>query len=117
MERGYATGNGAVEGLHHEVFRGDAFAGEAGVATESESAVVFRVAQHDAAAGDGGGAEPSEDALAEASAALEALTTPVDGGRALQTSLLSVLFTDDGRVLVGSVPVDTLVEVAAGSGR
>ncbi|MBM7502625.1 outer membrane lipoprotein carrier protein LolA [Agromyces aurantiacus] len=59
---------------------------------------------------------PTEEQLAEASAALEALTTPVDGGRALQTSLLSVLLTEDGRVLVGSVPVDTLVEYAA-SGR
>ncbi|WP_438853604.1 LolA family protein [Agromyces sp. M3QZ16-3] len=47
---------------------------------------------------------------------LDALTTPVDGGRALQTSLLSVLFTDDGRVLAGSVPVDTLVGYAE-SGR
>ena len=56
-------------------------------------------------------------ALAEASATLEGLTTPVDGGRALQTSLLSVLQTDDGRVLAGSVPVDTLVEYAAGSDR
>ncbi|KZE93308.1 hypothetical protein AVP42_01923 [Agromyces sp. NDB4Y10] len=58
----------------------------------------------------------AEGGLAEASAALEALTTPVDGGRALQTSLLSVLLTDDGRVLAGSVPVDALVEYAA-SGR
>ncbi|WP_400997420.1 outer membrane lipoprotein carrier protein LolA [Agromyces sp. GXQ0307] len=47
---------------------------------------------------------------------LDTLTTPVDGGRALQTSLLSVLFTDDGRVLAGSVPVDTLVGYAE-SGR
>ncbi|WP_353814548.1 LolA family protein [Agromyces sp. SYSU T00266] len=47
---------------------------------------------------------------------LDALTTPVDGGRALQTSLLSVLFTDDGRVLAGSVPVDALVGYAE-SGR
>lgn len=67
-------------------------------------------------AGDGSGVSAegtSEEQLAEASAALEALTTPVDGGRALQTSLLSVLITDDGRVLAGSVPVDTLVEYAA----
>ncbi|UIP59898.1 hypothetical protein DSM26151_28120 [Agromyces marinus] len=47
---------------------------------------------------------------------LDTLTTPVEGGRALQTSLLSVLFTDDGRVLAGSVPVDALVEFAE-SGR
>jgi outer membrane lipoprotein-sorting protein len=41
------------------------------------------------------------------------LTVPVPGGRALQTSLLSVLMTDDGRVFVGAVPLATL-EAAAG---
>jgi outer membrane lipoprotein-sorting protein len=40
------------------------------------------------------------------------LTTPVAGGRALQTSLLSVLLLDDGRVLVGAVPIASL-EAAA----
>ena len=40
------------------------------------------------------------------------LTTPVPGGRALQTSLVSVLITDDGRVLAGAVPITTL-EAAA----
>ena len=43
---------------------------------------------------------------------LDELTTAVPGGRALQTSLLSVLLLDDGRVLVGAVPVATL-EAAA----
>jgi hypothetical protein len=78
------------------------------------AAAMAAIAEHQAEAGTGDGAEgSSEEQLAEASAALEALTTPVDGGRALQTSLLSVLITDDGRVLAGSVPVDTLVEYAA----
>lgn len=45
-------------------------------------------------------------------ALLDQLTTPVDGGRALSTALLSVLLTDDGRVLVGAVPVDALVAAA-----
>ncbi|MBI4942547.1 MAG: hypothetical protein HY830_17540 [Actinobacteria bacterium] len=40
------------------------------------------------------------------------LTTPVDGGRALRTALFSVLVTDDGRVLTGAVPVETLVAAA-----
>lgn len=40
------------------------------------------------------------------------LTTAVAGGRALQTSLMSVLITDDGRVLAGAVPIATL-EAAA----
>lgn len=41
------------------------------------------------------------------------LTTAVDGGRALSTSLLSVLVTDDGRVFAGAVPVSALQAVAA----
>lgn len=48
-------------------------------------------------------------------AMLESVTTAVDGGRALQTSLVSVLITD-GRVLAGAVPVSRLVE-AAQTGR
>jgi len=40
------------------------------------------------------------------------LTTAVAGGRALQTSLVSVLITDDGRILAGAVPIATL-EAAA----
>ena len=43
---------------------------------------------------------------------LEALTTPVKGGRALRTALFSVLLTDDGRVLVGAVPTSDLVAAA-----
>ncbi len=43
---------------------------------------------------------------------LDELTTPVVGGRALQTSLLSVLMMDDGRILVGAVPIASL-EAAA----
>ncbi len=40
---------------------------------------------------------------------LDQLSQPVAGGRAISTALLSILLTDDGRVLVGAVPVDTLV--------
>lgn len=43
---------------------------------------------------------------------LETVTTAVDAGRVLQTSLVSVLITDDGRVLVGAVPASRLVEAA-----
>jgi hypothetical protein len=49
----------------------------------------------------------------EAGAALQGLLEPVDGGQALRTALVSVLLTDDGRVLVGSVPVERLAEIAA----
>lgn len=40
------------------------------------------------------------------------LTRSVDGGRALSTSLLSVLVAPDGRVLVGAVPVSALQAAA-----
>jgi len=53
-------------------------------------------------------------AAAQGLAALDQLTTPVaDGGRAISTSLVSVLLTKDGRVLAGAVPVQTLVDAAA----
>ena len=61
-------------------------------------------------AGATGGADP------EASAMLGTLTEPVDGGRILQTSLVTVLFADDGRVLAGAVTADHLLDAAA-SGR
>lgn len=48
----------------------------------------------------------------DTAALYEQLTTPVDGGRLLSTTLLSVLITDDGRVLVGAVPSQTLLEAA-----
>lgn len=49
-------------------------------------------------------------------AMLESVTTAVEGGRAVETELVSVLLTDDGRVLAGAVPVSRLVE-AAQTGR
>lgn len=52
----------------------------------------------------------------EASAMLDMLTEPVDGGRILETSLVTVLLTDDGRVLAGAVTADRLLDAAA-SGR
>jgi len=66
-----------------------------------------------AAAPRSSGGEPSGSSQAGGLAALQQLTTPVAGGRALSTALLSVLFTDDGRVLAGAVPVDALVAAAA----
>lgn len=44
----------------------------------------------------------------DTSALYDQLTTPVEGGRALSSTLLSVLVLDDGRVLVGAVPVEAL---------
>ncbi|MDN4615439.1 DUF2092 domain-containing protein [Leifsonia sp. F6_8S_P_1B] len=40
------------------------------------------------------------------------LTQPVDGGRALSTSLMSAFVTDDGRVFAGAVPVSALQSAA-----
>src|SRR5690606_18992308 len=54
----------------------------------------------------GGGTELDRAAL------YEQLTIPVDGGRLLSSTLLSVLVTDDGRILVGAVPGETLLEAA-----
>ncbi|MBO3095903.1 LolA family protein [Cellulomonas dongxiuzhuiae] len=50
----------------------------------------------------------------DTAALYEQLTAPVEGGRALSSTLLSVLVLDDGRVLVGAVPVDAL-RAAAGA--
>jgi outer membrane lipoprotein-sorting protein len=52
----------------------------------------------------------------EASAMLDTLTERVDGGRILSTSLVTVLITDDGRMLAGAVTTDRLLDAAA-SGR
>lgn len=57
-----------------------------------------------------------ELAAGDAPAALDGLdtiTTPVDGGRVLSSSLVNVLITDDGRVFAGAVSVEAL-ETAAG---
>ncbi|OIH94458.1 hypothetical protein [Curtobacterium sp. MCBA15_001] len=48
----------------------------------------------------------------DSTALLDQLTRAVDGGRAIQTSLVSVYLTDDGRVLAGAVPVSSLVAAA-----
>lgn len=54
-----------------------------------------------------------ESALgADQAGLLDQLTRSVDGGRAVQTSLVSVYLTDDGRVLAGAVPVSALVAAA-----
>ncbi|PPL18711.1 LolA family protein [Microterricola pindariensis] len=58
---------------------------------------------------------------APASGPLDTVTQPVDGGRVLTTSLVTVLFTSDGRAFAGAVDVATLQAAAsapaASSGR
>ncbi|MEZ0448252.1 LolA family protein [Cellulomonas sp. ICMP 17802] len=49
----------------------------------------------------------------DTSALYDTLTTAVPEGRLLSSALLSVLVTDDGRVLVGAVPGSTLQALAA----
>lgn len=46
-------------------------------------------------------------------AMLNQLSKPVAGGRVITSALLSVLLTNDGRALVGAVPADRLVQLAA----
>ena len=80
----------------------------------------------DGTAGDGTAADGSAEGsggdgvagsgLDEASAMLDSLTQSVDGGRLLTTSLVSVFFADDGRVFVGAVTPERLLDAAA-SGR
>jgi hypothetical protein len=48
----------------------------------------------------------------DTSALYDQLTTAVPEGRLLKSTLLSVLVTDDGRVLVGAVPAETLQALA-----
>jgi outer membrane lipoprotein-sorting protein len=54
-----------------------------------------------------------EAASLTSSPMLSQLTTTVEGGHVLQTTLLTVLITDDGRVLAGAVPVESLQAAAA----
>jgi outer membrane lipoprotein-sorting protein len=60
---------------------------------------------------------PVGDAAATltASPLLGQVTRAVPGGRSLHSALLNVLLTDDGRLLVGSVPLDRLEAAAAAS--
>jgi len=48
----------------------------------------------------------------QSGALVNQLTTRVPEGRAVTTALVSVLLTDDGRVLAGAVPVDRLRELS-----
>lgn len=56
------------------------------------------------------GDSPADDPAM--SGMIDQLSTPVAGGQLLQTRLLNVLLTDDGRVLVGSVTAERLQAVA-----
>jgi hypothetical protein len=51
---------------------------------------------------------------ADTTGLLDQLTSEVDGGRVLETSLVSVLLTDDGRVFAGAVDASTLQAAVAG---
>ena len=49
-----------------------------------------------------------------ASPLLDTAAETVDGGRVISTTLLTVMFTDDGRILAGAVPPAALEDAAAG---
>ncbi|MCL2089700.1 MAG: hypothetical protein FWH11_00480 [Micrococcales bacterium] len=57
-------------------------------------------------------AQMPEEAPQIAQSLLAGLSTEVDGGRLISSSLVNVLLLDDGRVLVGAVPGDTLLAAA-----
>ncbi|MBC7591238.1 MAG: outer membrane lipoprotein carrier protein LolA [Salinibacterium sp.] len=59
---------------------------------------------------DGGATDTGDSAT---SGLLDQVLTPVSDGRALETSLVSVLLTTDGRVFVGAVSLDQLQAAAA----
>lgn len=80
---------------------------------EGWSAVIEVVLPAEASA-HGDADETGAPAATDLLAPLAALGQPVAGGQVLSTSLVSVLVTDDGRVLAGSVPVERLVELAGG---
>jgi hypothetical protein len=52
-------------------------------------------------------------ALQQVAAALDHLSTPVSGGRLLRATLVSVLLTNDGRILIGAVAPSYLERLAA----
>jgi len=62
--------------------------------------------------GAGSGSSTGSSTGDDDTALLEQMTTAVDGGRALQSSLVSVYLADDGRVFAGAVPVADLVAAA-----
>lgn len=95
------------------VVHGEGWASVVELPMPAEAVAGAEGADGGAAEGDGAaGAAPDASALLDG---LAAITQPVDGGRVLSTSLVSVLLTDDGRVLAGSVPVERLVELGAGA--
>ena len=61
-----------------------------------------------------GSSDGTSSTDADAQGLLDQLTTKVDGGRVLETSLVSVLLTDDGRVFAGAVDASTLQAAVAG---
>jgi hypothetical protein len=86
-----------------------AAAGKAPSVTGSGWETVVGFPARASAAGAGG---PSADTLLN-DPLLRQATVTVSGGRAISTSLLNVLLTDDGRIFVGSVPLERLQAAAA----
>ncbi|GLI27442.1 hypothetical protein ARHIZOSPH14_16840 [Agromyces rhizosphaerae] len=104
---------------------GEAHAGEPGdaptvVGEGWSSVVVFDPAEMaaDAPETDAPEADAPDGAMPDAGfdpSQLEQLATPVDGGLLFQTTLVNVLFADDGLVYAGAVTPQVLLDVAAGT--
>jgi outer membrane lipoprotein-sorting protein len=93
--------SGHHRGMHHDAADGTGHARPATTGTGWSTIATLPAGTFDAK---GIGADGSQ--------LLGQLTKQVDGGRALQTSLVSVYIADDGRVLAGAVPVADLVAAA-----
>jgi hypothetical protein len=99
-------------GKHHATGNARMAAGKSVSVTGSgwETVVGFRTGVPNAGAPSS--AAPSIDTLL-LDPLLRQATVTVPGGRAISTSLVNVLLTDDGRVFAGSVPLERLQTAAA----
>jgi len=82
----------------------------AGPAVQESDAPSADVSGEDASPFGGAGSDEAQDV--DPVELLGQLTTEVDGGQVLTSALLTVLLTDDGRLLVGSVDAATLQSYA-----
>ncbi|MFD4421306.1 outer membrane lipoprotein carrier protein LolA [Agromyces sp. NPDC058484] len=109
-------GEGDGERMPRPIVHGEGWSAVVELPTGAASAGEEGAGGEGADGAGGIGAEASHRQAQGDAAMLDTLTEPVDGGRILQTSLVTVLFTDDGRVLAGAVTADRL-RGAAASGR
>lgn len=99
-------------GKHHADRKAPTAAGKSVSVTGSGWETVLGFPARAAAQNGAPNAAPSIDTLLQ-DPLLRQATVAVPGGRAISTSLVNVLLTDDGRVFAGSVPLERLQTAAA----